>query len=77
MRPINAISKPVVLDLELWQIRLLEKLAAENGRTIEELVNQIVREWIECRRTPAVDAAAGDSMSRSAQTRAYDKEELR
>lgn len=64
MSPINAISKPVVLDLELWQIRLLEKLAAENGCGIEEIVDRIVREWIECRRTPTVTAAAGDGVSR-------------
>ena len=50
MSTIDAISKPVVLDLELWQIRLLEKLAEENGRTIDELVNQIIREWIEVRK---------------------------
>ncbi len=64
MSTIDAISKPVVLDLELWQIRLLEKLADENGRTIEDIVNRIIREWIESRRTPAVTAAAGDGMSR-------------
>ena len=64
MIPINAISTPVVLDLELWQIRLLEKLAAENSCGIEDIVNRIVREWIECRRTPTVDAAAGDGVSR-------------
>lgn len=50
MNKINAISKPVVLDLELWQIRLLEKLAAENGCGIEEIVNRIVREWIEAKK---------------------------
>lgn len=60
MKSIDAISKPVVLDLELWQIRLLERL--ENGRTIEDIVNRIVREWIESRRTPEVTAAAGDGM---------------
>jgi hypothetical protein len=46
MSRINAISKPVVLDLELWQIRLLEKLADENKCDIDDLIAQIVNEWI-------------------------------
>lgn len=47
MSRINAISKPVVIDLELWQIKALQELAEENGCGVNELINRIVREWLE------------------------------
>ena len=45
-----AITKIIALDLERWQVRLLARLAAENGCEIDELVSRIVHEWIEDRK---------------------------
>lgn len=47
MSRIKTITKIIALDLERWQVRLLARLAAENGCGIDEIVNRIVREWIE------------------------------
>lgn len=43
----KTITKIIALDLEMWQVRLLASLAAENKCEINELVSQIVHEWIE------------------------------
>lgn len=43
----KTITKIIALEMERWQIRLLARLAAENGCEIDELVSQIVDEWIE------------------------------
>ena len=45
----KTITKIIAIDLEKWQVRLLARLAAENGCEIDELVSQIVNEWIEVR----------------------------
>ena len=45
-----AITKIIAIDLEKWQIRLLARLADENKCDIDELVGQIVHEWIEVKK---------------------------
>ena len=42
----KTMTKIVALEMELWQIRLLARLADENKCDIDELVAQIVQEWI-------------------------------
>lgn len=41
------LSTVVVIDLELWQIKALQQLAEENGCRMNELINRIVKEWLE------------------------------
>ena len=62
MSRIKAITKIIAVDLERWQVRLLFRLAAENKCDIDELVAQIVQEWIMAGKG-AMNRSRGDAMT--------------